>query len=423
MTNRRIGVPARLGDKDLINFFRTWAWENDPADEVVLDFSKCQFIAPWALVLFTTYAIRLGDDLGVDVTMRIDGRTRAGSFIIQAGLFELLGHERPEGSLSTVESRTTRLTQIRTSKDIPPFATSATALLAIDDPDLEGAVRYSIVELLRNVVQHSRSPVGEVAMAQFFPKTGIVELAVADPGIGVLAALQPRYGDLADDLAGLKFAMLPHVSGTFGQGAYGTMLNNAGLGLFFIKEIITRSAAGFFLGSGRSLADLWGNSDGSPGKKYAYSGLGGWPGTFAVLQFRRGRIEDFDALLAVCRELAARARADNSEIDIDFIDEAPEHPNVVRIEVAAFEEDVDVAASVRDEEVIAGINNGKIIVLDFAGIRFATQSFVHALMYKVFRDVPRSRSMLCIANASNASKEAIRAVAAYARTSDKHSLS
>ncbi len=422
MNQKTIVAPKQLGDKDLINFFRTWEWLDDPGDEVVIDLSKCEFIAPWALTLFTLYAIWLGEEKGADVRIRIDPESRVGAYAIQAGLFELLETERPVGALATHTSRTTPLVQIKNSKDVPAFAASVTALLRIEEPELEGAVRYSIVELLRNIVQHSRSPVGGLAMAQYYPNTGIVELAVADVGIGILQALQPRYGELTDDLNALKFALLPHVSGTFGQGAYGSMQNNAGLGLFFIKEITTRTSAGFFLASGRSLVDLWGNADGSPGKKYVYSGRGGWPGTFAMLQLRRDNIEDFDSLLAVCRELAAHARAEASEIDIDFVDDTPEHPNVLAIDVAAFEEDVDMAAAVRDDTIIPSIRNGKIVVLDFDGIRFATQSFVHALIYKVLRDVPQSRTMLCITRASNASKEAIRAVAAYARASGKHSL-
>ncbi len=49
----------------------------------------------------------------------------------------------------------------------------------------------------------------------------------------------------------LKFSLLPHVSGTFGRSEYSSMQDNAGLGLFFIKEITTRAGGGFFLAPGR----------------------------------------------------------------------------------------------------------------------------------------------------------------------------
>jgi hypothetical protein len=414
-----IEPPAVLGDKDLVHFFTRWRWIPDPADEVVIDLSRCAFLAPWALTLTSCYALWLGEEFGIDVRIRINPETRAGSYAIQAGLFELLESPRPDGSPSTYHSRTTPLTQIRTSKDIPSFAASVLTVLQIGDPELEGAVRYSVVELLRNVVQHARSPVGGLAMAQFFPSTGLVEIAAADTGIGVLQALQPRYGELNNHLSALKLSLLPHISGTFGMGAYGTMQNNAGLGLFFIKEIATRAGGGFFFASGDSLVDLWGNADGSPGKKYIHSDTGGWPGTFAMIQLRRDNIADFDSLLTVCRELAARSRQDSAEASVDFIDDIPDVPGITTIQVLPFEEDVDQAAAIREEVIIPNIQAGRIVVLDFSGIRFATQSFVHALMYRIIRDVPQARSMLVLAKATNASKEAIRAVAAYARSGKK----
>jgi len=48
-------------------------------------------------------------------------------------------------------------------------------------------------------------------------------------------------------------------------------------------------------------------------------------------------------------------------------------------------------------------------------VRFATQSFVHALMYKVIRDGQQIGATLSIANCTNPTREAIMAVAAYAK--------
>jgi hypothetical protein len=58
---------------------------------------------------------------------------------------------------------------------------------------------------------------------------------------------------------------------------------------------------------------------------------------------------------------------------------------------------------------------GEMVVLDFSGIRAATQSFVHACMYKILRDRPEAGFALSIAGCSDATREAIRAVAAYAK--------
>ncbi|PYQ14170.1 MAG: hypothetical protein DMF80_13195 [Acidobacteria bacterium] len=288
-------------------------------------------------------------------------------------------------------------------------------ILAIDDQEMADAIRYSLIELLRNVSQHARSRIGGVVTATYFPKTGLVDVAVADIGCGIRATLHERYQEIRDDYKAVKFAIQPHVSGTFQRGAYESMANNAGLGLFFIKEIATLSGGGFFLASGSMLADLWGNLDGSPGKRYFLAKAGGWRGTFALLQLRRDRIAEFNGLLQRCREIAAEVRKDPTELKLDFIEAVPEIDELLCIRVKDFEEDVDKAATVRDSVVIPALEAGRLVVLDFSGLRAATQSFIHALMYRVFRDGRNVEFVLSIAGADEASQEAIRAVAAYAQ--------
>ena len=262
-----IEVPDELLDKNLVPFFKGWDWGRKPrGKEVIIDFRKVDFTAPWAINLFAAHALWLKEQNQHDIHLAVNHKTMAGRYLVQAGMFELLGFPRPDGIPEPSDSRTAPLKRIRRSEDVPVFATSVMNLLQIEDEELEGAVRYSIVELLRNVVQHSHSDIGGIAMAQYYPKSGLVEIAVADYGIGVLSSLRPGYPEITNDLTALKFALLPHVSGTFRPYAYASMSDNAGLGLFFIKEIATRSGGGFFLGSGDALVDLWGSQDGTFGK-------------------------------------------------------------------------------------------------------------------------------------------------------------
>ena len=126
-------------------------------------------------------------------------------------------------------------------------------------------------------------------------------------------------------------------------------------------------------------------------------------------------IVEFDAILTTCRNLAAEASKYPAELALDFIEEVPEIEDLVVIKVAEFEEDVEAAVRVRDNQVLPSINTGKMVVLDFKEVRFATQSFVHALMYKVIRDGQHIGATLSIANCSNSTREAVMAVAAYAK--------
>ncbi|MNE70871.1 hypothetical protein D3C80_1666950 [compost metagenome] len=75
---------------------------------------------------------------------------------------------------------------------------------------------------------------------------------------------------------------------------------------------------------------------------------------------------------------------------------------------------MEVAASIRDSIIIPSLDSEELILLDFSGTRAATQSFIHALMYKIFRDGKNLESCLSVSCADSATAEAIKAVAAYA---------
>lgn len=409
-----VRAPDSLGDKDFVSFFRGWTWYNDPPERVVLDFSTADFTAPWAAAMFGAYGRWLRDVRGKSLDLRLDDGTTAGQFLLRAGLPQLLGLPAVS-DLSASPDRLVPLTQVHSSSDIQPCVSVVMNILALDDQEMADAIRYSLVELLRNVVQHARSRIGGVVTAAYFPKAGIVDVVVADMGCGIRAALHERYPEIKDDYKAVKFAIQPHVSGTFQRGAYESMADNAGLGLFFIKEIATLSGGGFFLASGSMLADLWGNYDGSPGKKYFVSKSSGWRGTFALLQLRRNRIEEFSAVLQRCREIAAEVRKDPTELKLDFLDEVPEVEGLITVLVKPFEENVEAAADIRERIILPSLQAGNLVVLDFSSIRAATQSFIHALMYRVFRDGPNVEVVLSVASADPATQEAIRAVAAYAR--------
>ena len=356
-----------------------------------------------------------------EVLLDYNPESYVGKFLVRMGLPQLLGSSQikvPEDS-----QRIFPLTRIVESKQIAQIATSLIGMLNIQDEEIEGAVKYSLVELLRNVVQHSQSKIGGLVSAAYFPKSGLVDIVVADIGCGLNAALHYAYPEINTDQKAVRFAMQPHVSGTFQSGMYQSMKDNAGLGLFFIREIASRSHGGFFLGSGRMLADVWGEEDGSQKKRYVESTTAGWRGTFALLQLRKNSISEFAQLLALCREIAARVRRDRREIAIDFLDEKLEIDGLLTVQIKGMEEDVEAAARTREETIIPTLNNGDLVLLDFSGVRAATQSFIHALMYRIFRDGKNLESCLTVCCMDNATEEAIKAVAAYASAKSGYLIS
>lgn len=416
-----IDVPADLGDKGLLKFFGGWRWRTDLLPPVQINFDTCGFIAPYAVTLFAAYSLWLREVKRCHLSFKASPDTLAGNYLVQCGFLELMG----EASIPTAAPRPDRavnLTRISTSSEIPGFAISVMDILQIEDEELAGAVKYSLIELLRNVVQHSASAGGGVAMAQYYPRTGLVEVCVADMGLGIKTTINEAYPEIDTHLRAVKLATLPHVSRTFKPGGYTSMGDNAGLGLFFIKQITSLSGGSFFLGSKDALVDIWGDREGQQKKIYSQARAGGWPGTFAYLQLRKDTIAEFDSLLSVCRRLAAEAQKYPAELALDFIEGIPELGDLdelVIVSVKEFEEDVERAAKIRDEELLPSMKAGTMVVLDFAGVKFATQSFVHALMYKVIRDGQNIGSTLSIANCSKSTREAVMAVAAYAKVGER----
>ncbi|MCP4700594.1 MAG: STAS-like domain-containing protein [Gammaproteobacteria bacterium] len=414
MQGTHIEVPDTLTDKDLHSFFREWEWPETPHPPVVIDLRKAKFLAPWALVLFSSYVLWQKEVKGKNARILINDTTYAGNYAESCGLSALIEGGQCLEAPPDGDSRTVPLARIKKSAEIAAFTSKVMRVLNIEDEEVEGAVKYSLVELLRNVVQHSRSEIGGIAMAQYHSNTGLVDVAVADCGLGIKNTLQEAYPEIDKDIKAIKFATQPHVSGTFGPSAYSTMRDNAGLGLFFIKEIASLSGGGFFLGSGDGLADIWGDPEGEQHKKYFEAQKGGWHGTFALLQLRKDTIAEFDSVLRICLAQAEQARKQPNELALDFLDELPDLKNIRIIHVIEFEEDVEKAAELRENIISPALAKEEMLVLDFKGIKFATQSFIHALIYRTLRDI--QHVTLLIANCTNATKEAIMAVAAYAKT-------
>lgn len=413
-----IDVPNSIADKGLREFFKGWRWRTDLYPPVQLNFHGCSFIAPYGATLYAAYALWMREVKRCHLSVSVDPNTVAGNYLVQSGFLELLGEGRYPTSIDRPD-RIVKLTRIATSAEIPAFASSVMAILRIEDEELAGAVQYSLIELLRNVVQHSASHGGGVAMAHYYPTTGLVEVCVADMGLGIKATINEAYPEIDTDLRAIKLATLPHVSRTFKPGGYTRMHDNAGLGLFFIRQIASLSGGSFFLGSSKGLVDIWGERDGQQKKDYIQAREGGWPGTFAYLQLRRDTISEFDAVLTTCRKLAAEAQRYPAELALDFIEGIPDlgedQDELLIVNVKTFEENVDEAARIREDEILPSMSTGTMVVIDFEGVKFATQSFVHALMYKVIRDGQQIGSTLSIANCSRSTREAVMSVAAYAK--------
>lgn len=114
---------------------------------------------------------------------------------------------------------------------------------------LQDTLTYSIREIMRNVVEHSRSENIRIC-AQYWPTRHEVEVGILDDGIGVHAGLtsNPAHADL-DEREAIEFSLMPGISGNPNAGRGHDVWNNSGYGLYMTSRIC-RNGGSFLLCSG-----------------------------------------------------------------------------------------------------------------------------------------------------------------------------
>jgi hypothetical protein len=86
--------------------------------------------------------------------------------------------------------------------------------------------------------------------------------------------------------------------------------------------------------------------------------------------------------------------------------------------VAGFVEDKDLAKSLRTEKIIPALVNGETVVLDFSNVKYATQSFIHALVGEALKRFGRDAlERIEFRKCSQQLKSVIELVVAYSFTS------
>ena len=166
---------------------------------------------------------------------------------------------------------------------------------------------YSIREIVRNVVEHSKSPSYAFA-AQFWPGQNSAELAVADSGCGILSSLKenPKL-QVENDLDALKLALLPGISSkAWRQSRSQDAWANSGYGLFMTQKLCSLDGQFTLLSGGSGIRT-------EDGKLLELQS--DFPGTIVVLKINAGAIDDLQKRLSVFhdegRELAKRVGGAN----------------------------------------------------------------------------------------------------------------
>jgi anti-sigma regulatory factor (Ser/Thr protein kinase) len=386
-----------------------------PAPGGVCDLGRARFVEMWGLVALAALA-RTGSSPVLRV--RYDGSGEGAGFARAVG-FEDVVAGRPSHRPGE-RGRTVTLRRFATHDKVEPTAHEIANLVLPRPEDQESrrVVQYVIVELLRNVVQHSQDPLGGVVAAQRMDEqqkaaTPCVQIAVADAGLGVPATMRGLHPEAADPAAALNKALLPHISGRFEEGLTGDGVN-AGMGLFFIHEMAKLAVGRLLLASRGAGLLVQGNARDvdRPALRLLAPPGSGFPGTLVAFELPLGRVADYSGLITAIHE-RARARTPQRAVHRWIRWEAG-RPGAARFLVRRVAEDTAAAETFVAQQLVPRLIRRKPVVLDFAGLEICTQSFLHALLFRAIRLAWAEHVEIHVANATGAVRSGIEALEDYA---------
>lgn len=289
----------------------------------------------------------------------------------------------------------------------PTLAANQAAGALASHHEAHRLAHYALVELTRNATSHSGTADALVCAA--WSGGSMIQMAVVDTGVGILASLRGMHPALTDAKEAIEKSLWPHYSGAFEEGLTGSG-ENAGLGLFFIAEM-TKLIGGRLLIASRGAALLLTGDPEHESRNREEFIDGEFAGTLVVFEIPVGNVHSYDGIMERVRELAReRAPKRVSARWLKFVEPTGPlatfriDPNEMAPETRAFAE----------KELESRAFKREAFVLDFAAVDVATQSWVHALLFEVLRVAWAKRTPIYVINAKPAVRSSLELVENYA---------
>lgn len=202
-----------------------------------------------------TLVAALGITIGPESITFDEITARSGHYLDRMQLFKILGKKSPFKIASHEPAgRFIPLTQIKTQAEQSRFISDMIPLLHLP-PTKVDAIKYTVGELVRNVLEHSESANGAIVAAQYYQDSNVIRLGICDTGIGIRASIGRAWQHHAQtDIDAVQWALVPGVSGTTIRE--GGTAENAGAGLFFVKSIALLTRDYFMVYSGSAIYRL-----------------------------------------------------------------------------------------------------------------------------------------------------------------------
>lgn len=275
--------------------------------------------------------------------------------------------------------------------------------------------RYVLVELLRNVGQHSNDPLGGIVAAQRndadpYADRPTVQVVVVDNGIGIFEALRHMRPTITSPAEALVRALEPHVSGAFAEGSSGSG-ENAGLRLFFISEMAKETEGKLFIAS-RGATYFLDRSDSPDTQPVITNGHApDYPGTLVVFETAIAGVGSYAGIMAHIRDLAAQRTPRRITQRWLRFEDPP--AGVLRVLVGVASEDTAAAQRFAVEHLEPKLMKRESIALDFRNMRACTQSFLHALLHESVRLAWARKVPMFVVNATAAVRAQLELVESY----------
>jgi hypothetical protein len=246
-----IEVPGTVVLSSAEEFLRGADWKLERDASAGVDFAGGDGdVEPWALAAIGAYALASSR---YDMTIEAGGLDGAVE-PLRMGIakFFALG----EDAEVEATGRYIPLRQVKGTNDLGLLFADIVPLLHLDDrPEQAQAVQYSVSEMVRNVLEHSRSPEGAVVAAELYPRTddrqAHVSIGIADCGAGIWRSLSANFPELDSDRDAVLTAVKPGTTGATRSEYYGTT-DNAGAGLFYTRRLASTADGQFALLSGEA---------------------------------------------------------------------------------------------------------------------------------------------------------------------------
>ena len=241
-------------------------------------------------------------------------------------------------------------------------------------------LRYILSELLYNTIEHGPSSymfnnatkyIPSLVQFAYYSTRNELQFLIVDLGIGIKKHLEQAFPGQENDVAAIKYALKPQVSGTFNQTDPYKEKNNAGVGLFISSNIIRRLNASMHILSGNGLVHI------SPRDITGKELDNHWPGTAVLVNINLGE----DPTLQLHKLMQEfRTKAFDEQLKAETDESTGRMFLSITNEFGSYAEYKPAAIRCRDNKIFPAVNADKSILIDFEGVVNAPHSFLSALL-------------------------------------------